>query len=223
VANEEGGAPTVDIYDLSNPTKPAPFARGNVQGTGAGWVAMARRSADDYLLFVGGAKFTQRESWLYRFKPSDKSFVRLGTFDGAPRSELASDAAWGPQHGGSLFVDRAGKVYLITQGTKGDQGNDAYRERVRCFELTLRDAGSSHAKVELRQQPPGAAENYVIDAAVHPPRLGFLFFRSPGLRWGSTFFVDEHGELILYVTARNALPELNDTHQLEIIELRQRC
>jgi hypothetical protein len=222
VANEGGsGAPSVDLYDVSRPAAPTLRAHLDLPGAGgAGWVALAARGPDDYLLFIGGASFARRDSWLYSYCPSRNAFRREGTFAGKPSSTLPAEAAWGPQSGASLFVESDGTVYLITQGSKGDSGNDAYRERVRCYEL--RTIPSGGGVVTLTQQPSRASENYVIDADPHPPRLGALFFRTPGLRWGSTFFSDECGELILYATARNAIPNREGVHVLEIVEVRQR-
>lgn len=222
VANEKGQPdPSIDIFDLKDPAHPAPYAHLPLQGAGgAGWVAMARRAHDDYLLFVGGPDFARGPSWAYGFQPSSRSFARLGTFTpghNAPRSTLG-DGAWGPQSGGSLFVSPTGIKYLITQGTKGDSGSDAYRERVRCFSLT-----NGGANVVLTQEPEAAPDNYVIDAEYHPEWAGSLFFASPGLRWGSTVFEDEHGELVMYVTERNPSPPVGkQLHELKIVEIRRR-
>jgi hypothetical protein len=223
VANEGGpGSPSVDLYDVSQPATPRLHARLDLPGAGgAGWVALAARGPDDIILFIGGASFARRDSWLYSYCPSRNTFRREGTFAGRPVSTLPPEAAWGPQSGASLFVESDGTISLITQGSKGDSGNDAYRERLRCYDLQLASSAQGGV-VTLTQQPRGASENYVIDADPHPPRLGALFFRTPGLRWGSTVFSDANGELILYATARNAIPNRDGVHVLEIVEVRQR-
>jgi hypothetical protein len=213
VANEGRGlVPSVDIYDLANPSAPRHHDRLALQGQrGAGWVAMAQRSEDEFVLFVGGPGYAREDSWLYGYRPSRKSFSLLGTFDGKPDT-----SPWEPQNGGSLFVDAKGLLYLITQGNKGTSGSDAYRERVRCFELTV----TANKEVVLRQQPAVAPKTYRIDADPHPEWLGELFFRTPNLRWGSGVFVDEHGELVMYVTARAPLYTDDGFCHLEVVEIR---
>jgi hypothetical protein len=172
---------------------------------------MAQRAEDDFVLFVGGASYARQDSWLYAYRPSRKNFALLGSFDGKPDKGF-----WGPQNAGSLFVAESGLLYLITQGNKGISGNDAYRERVRCFELSV----AANAKLVLRQQPAAAPETYRIDADPHPDWLGDLFFRSPNLRWGSSLFLDEHGELVMYVKARAPLYADDGFCHLEVVEIR---
>lgn len=214
VANEDRGiTPSVDIYDLARPDSAQLHARLDLHGKrGAGWVALALRGPDDLLLFIGGSDYALNESWLYAYQPSKRRFRLEGSFDAR-----SCGVQWGPVNGGSLFVEPSGRVFLITQGNKSKDGNDVYRERVRCYALSV-----AAGKVVLAQQPQSAPESYVIDAEPHPAWLGGLYARTAGLRWGSTVFGDQRGELVMYVSERNPLYCDDGFCHLRIVELRQR-
>lgn len=209
VANEGGDGPSIDIYDVSVQDKPQQYARLDLHDKpGAGWVAVTQRGPDDLVLFVGGAKFTTQDSWLYSFRPTTKTFHMEGTFHGKPNIGL-----WHPQHGGSMFVGANGELLLLTQGTKGDEKRDAFRERVRCYRLTV-----NGASVDLDQLSFG---DPAIDTEEHEADL--INFPSPNLRWGSDFFEDPRGDLSLYVTARNPVYQEHDKKfHLQVVEIQHK-
>jgi hypothetical protein len=219
----DAGYAQVDIYDVSDPRKPRlrdTLPLDNSQGGGVsqlsssrcGWTSFARVGTDEYLLFVGGRSYAQREGWFYRYTPhGSQKWHFEGNFTGTPSS--SSSDAWGPQHGAAL-VRTSGdpEPCLITFGTKGTKDGDEFRARLRCFALRRPSQGSDR----LFQLPNEQPRSWDLASAKFQ-KLGI----NP--RWGSTALVEDDGRLVLYITARNPRPSLKDkVYELEIAELTAR-
>jgi hypothetical protein len=212
----------IEIFDIGTPARPrrvdtltldGSLREGMSQrvGSKAGFLLFGALARDEYLLFVGGRSFAQKEGWFYRYTPRvDPAWIFEGGFTGAPIS--SAPEAWGPQHAAAFVPGLSdGQPYLITLGSKGAGDLDAFTPRLRMFSLQ-RVAGRPFA---LRHEPAAEPRSYALR---HADLSSFL---GPNPRWGSTVFVDGQGELFCYFTARNARPRVGDhVHELEICELR---
>lgn len=177
-------------------------------GSKAGFLAFNRIGANEYLLFIGGRSFAQKEGWFYRYTPgAPNPWALEGTFTGTPISKGTN--AWGPQNGAAFVQMGSDKVpYLITFGSKSTERGDVYRTRVRCFTVDGSGSGTS----VLTQQP--LEDPFAV--ALESAKLD----KAPNQRWGSTAFVDADDRLLVYFTARNAKPNPDDlVHELEIAEI----
>jgi len=212
----------IEMFDISTPGRPrlvdsltldGSLHEGMSQrvGSKAGFLLFGTLSPDEYLLFVGGRSFAQKEGWFYRYTPRvDPAWIFEGSFAGLPSSSVSE--AWGPQHSAAFVQGLAdAQPYLITLGSKGAGDLDAFTPRLRVFSLQRVPGRPFH----LQHEPLAEPKNYSLRHAALSNFLG------PNPRWGSTVFVDGQGELFCYFTARKARPRFGDhVHELEICELR---
>jgi hypothetical protein len=211
----------VEIYDLSNLARPTlkhtlvlnnSLREGVSQLTRskAGWLGFAA-SGEDYLIFVGGEKFGERQGWFYRYRPQRaQPFDFAGPFDGTVSS--TSRHAWGPQSGVAIVGEDAGALMLVCFGAEGDAGLEALRSEMRCFSVVQVVDGPT----TLVQQPERQPALWRFSDA----ELSKLF--GANARWGTTAFVDARDRLLTYFTARNPRPDDTGAHMLEISEIRCR-
>lgn len=217
----DSGFARIEIYDLTAPGKPIEtLILDGSRGEGvsqklrssAGWLAFAEESPGQYLLFVGGRSFAQREGWFYRYRPSSNPcWEFLGDFIGSPLSEDINP--WGPQSGAAMLrVDAAAGLELVTFGSKGTKGRDAYRTRVRCYGVDVN---------RLTHRPELPPRVFTFPGAQLEANLFDRF--GPNARWGSSAFLDGSGGLLAYFTARNPRPlGAKEEHVLRIAEVRAR-
>ncbi|HEX5661033.1 MAG TPA: hypothetical protein VFX59_27765 [Polyangiales bacterium] len=209
------GYARVEIYDFEDLREPRDtlvlnnsLKEGVSQLTrsAAGWLTFAEASPGEYLLFVGGRSFAQREGWFYRYRPHAATrWEFLGPFTGM------ADGAWGPQSGAAMVRANAeSALEMVTFGGKGPNGKDAYRTRVRCFGI------DTALPYKLLHQPPVLS----FPGAKLKADLKERF--EPNVRWGSTAFMDGDA-LLTYFTARNPRPDANEDHVLRIAEVRCRA
>lgn len=225
VACEGGLFARIEVYDLLDLDKPPDSLVLNnslkegvsqLTGSAAGWLTFAEQAPGEYLLFVGGRSFAQREGWFYRYRPGAASrWEFLGNFAGDPRRDPNADDAntWGPQSGAAMVrEDAAAPWAVVTFGGKGPKKQNAYKPRIRCFDLdsTALPYTLVHKSPTLSFPGSGLSSN-------------LLNRFDPNVRWGSTAFVGKSGELLTYFTARNPRPAFPDhTHVLRINEVRAR-
>ncbi|HEY6878366.1 MAG TPA: hypothetical protein VI299_10135, partial [Polyangiales bacterium] len=212
----------VEIYDIADPTQPVlrdtlvldnSLREGVSQLTRskAGWLGMAQMSESEYLLFVGGKRFGEKEGWFYRYRPqASQRFDYAGPFVGKVESTRAD--AWGPQSGVAILRGESGAPLLVTFGAEGSDGRAALKSEMRCFSIGVVDEGPT----TLQQEPRQAPTLYRFSNA----SLSRLF--GANARWGTTAFVDARGRLLTYFTARNPRPDRDEVHVLEISEVRCR-
>lgn len=176
----------------------------------AAWLGFEALSADEYLLFVGGKQFGEKEGWFYRYRPkASANFAFAGPFAGSPVS--SSQDAWGPQNSVAILHMGQPRVpMLISFGSNGDSGLDAMRSKLRCFSLGLQDDGPCSLVQEVQTSP----RTFKLPEANLAPLFG------ANARWGSSAFVDRDGELLLYFTARNPQRDRAGRYVLEITEVR---
>jgi hypothetical protein len=223
VASEaDTGSARVDIYDLAGVSARPQYTLlldgsllegpSQAEHSKAGWVAFSALGPDEYLLFVGGRHFATQEGWFYRFRPAaQKPWSFAGMCHGTDDPRL--HAHWGPQNGAALLkLGEQDDLQLLTFGSKGSDGRDGMRPRLRCFALTQAPGQPCTLTPEATDQP-GA---YAL------PHADFSRLFGPNPRWGSGAFVDQDGALLTYFTARNARPDHEGVHTLELLEVRAR-
>jgi hypothetical protein len=218
-AEADKGWARIDIYDIADPTAPTlvdtlPLDDSHgggvfqVSDSKAGFVAFSAVGPDEYFLFIGGRSYAKKQGWFFRYTPREATRWHFeGPFTGNPISSTAN--AWGPQNGAAMVRGSCDpEPYLLTFGSKGSDGFDAFRTRLRCFTMD-RSSGPTRLVQEPTQHPRTLA--FGADAF---SKLG------PNQRWGASAFVDAQGLLHMYFTARNARPRgLDAVHDLEIAEL----
>ncbi|HEY6879470.1 MAG TPA: hypothetical protein VI299_15695, partial [Polyangiales bacterium] len=199
----DSGWARVEVYDVSDPTQPRlrdtlvldnSLREGVSQLTRskAGWLGFGRLTESEYLLFVGGKRFGEKEGWFYRYRPqAAQRFDYAGPFAGKVVSTRSG--AWGPQSGVAIVNAGAGAPALVTFGAEGGSGRASLKSEMRCFSIGLVE----HGPTTLSQEPRQAPALYRFASA----DLSKLF--GANARWGTTAFLDASGRLLTYFTARN--------------------